>query len=88
MCFVHYGNDFIMEVKDVNLKRFTAGEGMALKWKELSWDSQLNKMTEGYRWSPKEVFIDINHVLGEVEEIPFIQYKEETKYCCCDYALC
>lgn len=68
-----------MEVKEVNLKRFVAKEGKALKWKVKSWLYNESKPTEGYRWSPYDAVIDINELIGEVEEIPFEQYKEETK---------
>lgn len=68
-----------MEVKDVNFKRFIADEGMALKWKVKSWDYRENKVTEGYMYSPYEALIDINSVIGNVEEITREQYEEETK---------
>ena len=71
-----------MEIKDVNYKRFVASEGMALKWKVKSWDYREQKATEGFVWSPYEALIDLNSIIGEVEEIPFSQYKEETKHCC------
>lgn len=68
-----------MEVKDVNFKRFIADEGMALKWKVKSWDYRENKAMEGYMYSPYEALIDINSVIGNVEEITREQYEEETK---------
>ena len=73
-----------MEVKDVNFKRFIADEGMALKWKVKSWDYRENKATEGYMYSPYDAVIDINSVIGNVEEITREQYEEETK----TFALC
>lgn len=71
-----------MEIKDVNYKRFVASEGMALKWKVKSWDYCKQNATERFVWSPYEALIDLNNIIGEVEEIPFSQYKEETKHCC------
>lgn len=71
-----------MEVKDVNFKRVVANSGMALKWKVKSWDYCRQEATEGFHWSPYEALIDFNSIIGEVEEIPFSQYKEETKHCC------
>jgi hypothetical protein len=71
-----------MEVKDVNFKRFVASEGMALKWKVNSWDYCKQEATEGAIWSPYDAVIDLNSIIGEVEEIPFSQYEEETKHCC------
>lgn len=68
-----------MEVKDINFKRFIADEGMALKWKVKSWDYRENEATEGYMYSPYEALIDINSVIGNVEEITKEQYEEETK---------
>lgn len=73
-----------MEVKDVNFKRFIADEGMALKWKVKSWDYRENKPTENCRYSPYEALVDINEVIGNVEEITMEQYNEETK----DFAFC
>lgn len=73
-----------MEVKDVNFKRFVASEGMALKWKVNSWDYCKQEATEGFIWSPYDAVIDLNEIVGEVEEIPFPQYKEETKHFCID----
>jgi len=70
-----------MEVKDVNFKRFIADEGMALKWKVKSWNYRENKSTEGFRYSPYEALVDINEVVGNVEEITMEQYNEETKDC-------
>lgn len=70
-----------MEVKDVNFKRFIADEGMALKWKVKSWHYKENKPVESYRWSTYDAIIDINEVIGKVEEITLEQYKEETKSC-------
>lgn len=74
-----------MKVKDVNFKRFVPSKGMALKWKVISWDYCKQEATEGFHWSPYEVLIDLNNIIGEVEEIPFSQYKEETKHCCIDW---
>lgn len=74
-----------MEVKDANFKRFVPSKGMALKWKDISWDYCEQKETEGFHWSPYEALIDLNNIIGEVEEIPFSQYKEETKHCCIDW---
>lgn len=74
-----------MEVKDVNFKRFVASEGMALKWKVKAWDYCKKEATEGFVWSPYDAVIDLNEIIGEVEEIPFSQYKEETKHCCIDW---
>lgn len=71
-----------MEIKDVNLKRFVASSGMALRWKVKLWDYCEQKATEGFHWSPYEALIDLNDIIGEVEEIPLSQYKEETKHCC------
>lgn len=68
-----------MEVKDVNFKRFIADEGMALKWKVKSWNYCENRVTEGYMYSPYDAVIDINSVIGNVEEITREQYEEETK---------
>lgn len=68
-----------MEVKDINFKRFIADEGMALKWKVKSWNYRENEATEGYMYSPYEALIDINSVIGNVEEITKEQYEEETK---------
>lgn len=76
-----------MEVNNVNLKRFVANEGMALKWKIKSWDYSQQKATEGFVWSPYEAMIDINSIIGKVEEIPFSQYKEETKHCAINYSI-
>lgn len=67
---------------EVKFKRFVASKGMALKWKVKSWDYCKQEATEGFVWSPYEALIDLNDVVGEVEEIPFSQYKEETKHCC------
>lgn len=68
-----------MEVKEVNFKRFIAGKGMALKWKVKSWHYGEDKPTEGYMWSPYDAIIDLNDIIGDVEEITFEQYQEETK---------
>ena len=73
---------WIMEVKDVNFKRVVASKGMALKWKVNSWDYWKQEATEGVIWSPYDAVIDFNNIIGEVEEIPFSQYEEETKHCC------
>ena len=70
-----------MESKDVNFKKFIADEGMALKWKIKLWDYQKNEVVEEYFWSPYEALIDINTLIGQVEEIPYEQYVEETKLC-------
>ena len=71
-----------MEVKDVNLKRFVVSDGMALKWKVKSWDYFKQEAKEGFILSPYDALIDINSIIGKVEEIPFSQYEEETKHCC------
>ena len=75
-----------MEVKDVNFKRFVASKGMALKWKVKAWDYCKQEATESYIWSPYDAVIDLNEIIGEVEEIPFSQYEEETKHCCIDWS--
>ena len=71
-----------MEVKDVNFRRVVASKGMALKWKVKAWDYCKQEATEGFIWSPYDAVIDLNEIIGEVEEIPFSQYEEETKHCC------
>lgn len=55
---------------------------MALKWKVKAWDYCKQEATEGFIWSPYDAVIDLNEIVGEVEEIPSSQYKEETKHCC------
>ena len=70
-----------MEFKDVNFKRVVASKGMALKWKEFCYDYQKKEMVESERWAEKDAFIDENNLIGEVEEIPYSQYMEETKHC-------
>lgn len=72
-----------MEVKDVNFKRFVPSKGMALKWKVKAWDYCKQEATEGFIWSPYDALIDINSIIGEVEEIPYSQYEEEAKFCYC-----
>lgn len=47
-----------------------------------SWGYCEQKATEEFHWSPYEALIDLSDIIGEVEEIPFYQYKEETKHCC------
>lgn len=74
-----------MEVKETNYKRFIAGEGKALKWIEI------NELYNNFvRYSPYEEVIDVNNILGEVEEITHEEYEEwlRTKpslgaYSCC-----
>lgn len=75
-----------MEVKDVNFKRFIADEGMALKWREKSWNYKDNNVCDFPRWSPYCAIIDINNIVGDVEEITMEQYDEETKNCCVGFA--
>ena len=74
-----------MEIKDVNFKRFVASEGMSLRWKERCYDYREKKIMEGVKWAEKVALVDVNALIGEVEEIPFSQYKEETKHCCIDW---
>lgn len=70
-----------MEKKKVNFVRYTSSEGMSLKWKEFGYDYQKKKMEESTRWEEKDAIIDENNLIGEVEEIPYSQYLEETKHC-------
>lgn len=70
-----------MEVKKVNFKRFIASEGMALKWKTKLFDYSKKEVVEDYMWSSHDAVIDTNSLIGEVEEIPYSQYEEETKFC-------
>ena len=70
-----------MEVKETNFKRFIASEGMALKWKQECYNYHDKKPEEGFMWSAYDAIIDMNNLIGEVEEIPYSQYEEETKSC-------
>lgn len=70
-----------MDVKDVNFKRFIADEGMVLKWREKSWNYLTNEVRENTRWTPYSAVIDINSIIGEIEEITYDQYKKETRCC-------
>lgn len=67
-----------MEVRETNFKRFIAGEGMALRWKQ-SWIHPVTgERKEDYSYTPKEVVLDANSLEFDVEEIPLSQYDEET----------
>lgn len=70
-----------MEIKEVNLKRLVPKEGMALKWKERYWNSLEEKFEEYPTLSLNSVMIDLDNIVGEVEEITMEQYKEEIKSC-------
>lgn len=71
-----------MEVKDVNFKRFVPSEGMALKWKTREYSIFEEKVTEYERSVPHEMTIDINTLIGEVQEITMEEYKAlATAYC-------
>ena len=75
---------YLMEIRDVNLKRFIASEGKALKWSENYWNEQENVWEILVRYSSREEVIDLNSIVGEVKEIPYDVYKEETKrFCYC-----
>ena len=71
-----------MEVKEVNLKRFIPSEGMVLKWKERFWNHTEKKFQDSNMWSINSLPIDLNNLVGEVEEITMEQYEEETRICC------
>ena len=68
-----------MEIKDVNLKRFIASEGKALKWSENYWDEFGGVWQIITHVSSRDAMIDVNSVVGEVKEIPYEIYKEEVK---------
>lgn len=70
-----------MEKKKVKFARYTSSEGMSLKWKEFGYDYSKKSIEESTRWAEKDAFIDENNLIGEVEEIPYSQYMEETKHC-------
>ena len=71
-----------MEVKDVNYKRFVPSEGMALKWTTREFNIFSLKIEELTRSVPHEMTIDVNTLIGEVEEITMEEYKlSATAYC-------
>lgn len=71
-----------MEVKDVNYKRFVPSEGMALKWTTREFNIFSLKIEELTRSVPHEMTIDVNTLIGEVEEITMEEYKSSaTVYC-------
>lgn len=74
-----------MEKKKVKFVRYISSEGMSLRWKEWCYDYREKKIMEGVKWAEKVAFVDVNALIGEVEEIPYSQYKEETKSCCIDW---
>lgn len=69
-----------MEVKDVNYKRFVASEGMALKWINIEWDYIYQKPYNRLCMSPYDTVVDINNIVGKVEEIPMKVFMEEHEY--------
>ena len=69
-----------MEVKDVNFKRFIADEGMALKWINTEWDYIHQKRYNRTHMSPYDAVIDINNLVGDVEEIPMKEFLDEHEY--------
>ena len=71
-----------MEKKKVKFVRYISSEGMSLRWNERCYDYREKKIMEGVKWAEKVALVDVNALIGEVEEIPFSQYKEETKHCC------
>lgn len=68
-----------MEVKETNYKRFIASEGKALKWSEEHWDYTNRKKFITERYSPYDAIIDVNILVGGVEEVPFEEYEKESK---------
>lgn len=71
-----------MEVKEVNYKRFIPSEGMALKWTTKEYNIFSEKVEELTRRVPHEMTIDVNTLIGEVEEITMEEYKSSaTAYC-------
>lgn len=71
-----------MEVKEVNYKRFVPSEGMVLKWTTREYNIFSLRVEEVTKRVPHEMTIDINTLIGEVEEITMEEYKESaTSYC-------
>lgn len=71
-----------MKVENVEFKRFTPCENMALRWKEKYWNNYEKKIEVMTLYSSVSAVIDINNLEGEVEEITFDQYMKESPYCC------
>lgn len=71
-----------MEVKEVNFKRFVPSEGMALRWTTKEYNVFSERIEEQTRSVPHEMTIDVNTLIGEVEEITMEEYKSSaTAYC-------
>ena len=69
-----------MEARDVNFKRFVASEGMALKWVNIEWDYIRQKPYNRICMSPYDIVLDINNLVGKVEEIPMENFIKEHEY--------
>ena len=70
---------YLMEIREVNFKRFIASEGKALKWSENYWDEFGGVWQIVTHVSSRDAMIDVNSVVGEVKEISYEEYTEETK---------
>lgn len=65
-----------MKQQAVELIRFTASEGHSLKWMEKVIHPQTRKEETVLRYSEYTAVIDVNKLVGDVKEIPIVEYKE------------
>lgn len=71
-----------MEIRETNFKRFIAAEGMALKWTAERWNYHEKRSEPTLSYSEHEALIDLNSLIGKVEEVPVAEYDEWVKDKC------
>lgn len=65
-----------MVIEKTNLVRITANKDKSLKWKEYTYNPYTRQYDIIERYAEAHMLIDLNKVIGEIEEIEIEEYQE------------
>lgn len=65
-----------MKTEKLTMMRFTAEDGKSLQWTQKVYDVVNYKIVEELQFAERTAIIALEDLVGEVEEIPFMTYRE------------
>lgn len=65
-----------MKTEKLTMMRFTAEDGKSLQWTQKVYDIVSHKIVEAPQFAERTTIITLEDLVGEVEEIPFMTYRE------------
>lgn len=65
-----------MKTEKLTMMRFTAEDGKSLQWVQKTYSFTEHKIVEELQFAERTAVIALEDLVGKVEEIPFMTYRE------------